>query len=148
MCLCLHCLEWHLQHRVVNQSHCKRNQFSRHHVDQQEVKPVLRKRPEEKLVHFDGVPSTALGSWQEWTMKEKLEVNVLKDQRKKSSSIAFRSHGKIFHLPKMYFSVKLHWKQWGIVVTISFIKVISWQNQAVSWQFYSNQRISQLLGST
>lgn len=36
-------------------------------------------------------------------MKEKLEVSVLKDQRKKRSAIDFRSHDKIFPLPKMVF---------------------------------------------
>lgn len=132
-CMSLHCLEWHLQQRVVNQPHFKMNQFSRHHVDQQEVKPVLRKRPEEK--QFDGLPSTALESWQAWTRKEKLEVNVLKGQRKRSRAIAFRSHGKIFHLPKMYFSVMLHWKQQDIVVTISFIKLFPVKTKVFSDNF-------------
>lgn len=42
--MCLRCLEWHLQHRVVNQPHFKANQFSRHHVDQQEIEAYAQKK--------------------------------------------------------------------------------------------------------
>lgn len=124
--MCLHCLEWHLQHRAINHPHFKANQFSRHHVDQQEVKPVLRKRPEEETSTFWWTSQHCTGVMTGVNNERKAGSQCIKGQRKKSSAIAFRSHGKIFHLPKLYFSVILHWKQLGTVVTIFYILYLSY----------------------